>query len=75
MLPQRLATWLSATRKQPVGQRLHQFRDGAAVEDAVAEIREHHRVGRHLLHRARAISSRIWSEIERLSSVSTLSSR
>ena len=41
MLPQRLATWLSATRKQPSGSACDQFGDGAPVEDAVAEIAEH----------------------------------
>src|SRR5262252_636277 len=32
-------------------ERLHQFRDGAPIEDAMAKVRKHHRVGRHLPHR------------------------
>jgi hypothetical protein len=34
-----------------IGQRLHQLRDGAAIEEAVAEIGEHHGVGGHVSHR------------------------
>ena len=34
-----------------LGQRLHQFGDGAAVEKSVAEIREYDRIGRHFLDR------------------------
>ena len=48
MLPQRLATWLSATRNSPAGMRRDQLRDGAAVEDAVAEVAEHDGVGRRV---------------------------
>ncbi len=75
MLPQRLATWLSATRNTPSGMAAIKLRNGVAIEDAVAEVAEHHDVGRDvrdLLGRAR---STMRSEIERLSSVSTFSRR
>ena len=55
--------------------RLDQRRDGAAVEDAVTEVAEDDGVGRG----ATALASMSWStmasEIDRLSSVSTFSSR
>ncbi len=45
ILPQRLATWLSATLYMPSGIASVRRRDGAAIEHAVAEIAEDQRLG------------------------------
>ena len=48
MLPQRLATWLSATRKRILGNRLGQARDRPRLKMPWRKSREHHDVGRRL---------------------------